>query len=176
MIILEGPDRCGKTTVANLLNKLTGWKIQHFTNPDKLNPPITAFKYFNDIYETLSYDTILDRSHISNDVYSKVYKNKYDLSNTCFYTLEEMLGKYNPLVVILTDTPENIKQRWSEEEMYSNEKISDIVNEFKIQCAENGTCTLNICSYTLKDVLNENKTDFTVSFKDFINKEKDLIL
>lgn len=136
-IVLEGCDKTGKTTVINALLDYTStrfgnqWEFHYFTNPRKVLPaPTSAFNYFADVYKTASRHSIFSRCHISNDVYGQIFNEKQDLTDEEFNILDDMLLSLKPVVIVLTDDPHNIIQRWNAQEMYPEGYVFDIVTNY----------------------------------------------
>lgn len=89
VVILEGPDQCGKTNIGRELSRRTG--ISYFKNKDEhkyfLSDPkyfIHAIKYvdsyFTSYLEASGASVILDRAWPSEFVYSEVLKRQTDYS------------------------------------------------------------------------------------------------
>lgn len=99
IIILEGPDGIGKTTIAKQLkyNYFNGnAKIIKFSNKSdiSLNAYINAI---NNSYDNL----IFDRFNLSEDVYSTVYKRKPKNSLLDHLKILSLIEKYNGIYFIL---------------------------------------------------------------------------
>jgi thymidylate kinase len=119
IIMIEGTDGSGKTTVCNLLS-------------EKLNIPILKMprmkKYFDkNITEEMSelfnrtivqfnnFSFILDRGYVSSLVYSKIYNREFDLNY--IDVIEEQL---KPQIFVLTV---------GEEEMFRRREKDEIIND-----------------------------------------------
>lgn len=81
LYILEGPDACGKTTVANEIQRATGYIIYHltyFSDPEKMK---AQYDWITSYIKNWLYDKgdaegiILDRLFLSNEVYQTVFQN-----------------------------------------------------------------------------------------------------
>lgn len=79
--ILEGPDCCGKTTVAKEIQKMTGypiWHLRYFSDPEKMQ---FQFDYIENYLKHWLSDNgdgdgiILDRLILSNQAYQSVFKD-----------------------------------------------------------------------------------------------------
>jgi thymidylate kinase len=122
-VILEGVGGVGKTTVANYIHKqLTKWGqkcyTHHFMSP-KGNNPMQKVGYQQGQFELMFKDVefmlnngisvILDRSHIGEWIWSKLYRN-YD--PTYLDDLERQYAHLNIVVIHLTyANPENVLNR-----------------------------------------------------------------
>lgn len=107
MIILEGIDGAGKTTVADYLNQ-NGYSTYHFTY-DKKNKNIED-KYIN-LLDEETQNMVLDRSFVSELVYGPVLRHSCKLNRE---QLEKILTRYkqvNPIVLYFKANKEDILQR-----------------------------------------------------------------
>lgn len=117
MLLVEGCDNTGKTTVARrLLEHLPGWSYRHFTNPDPFAPP---YRYFLWQVADTHPRMVLDRFHLSDWAYGHVYKGGPKLTSHEWRFLELALLALDGRVLLMSDDAEQIRARWGEkEEMY----------------------------------------------------------
>lgn len=111
MIILEGIDGTGKTTVADYLNQ-NGYSTYHFAYDEK-NKNIVD-KYI-DLLNRKTQNMVLDRCFISELVYGPVLRKSCKLNKE---QLENILLKYkqvNPTVLYFKANKEDILQRRSKD-------------------------------------------------------------
>jgi len=104
IIIIEGIDKSGKTTIAKELCKK--YNLFYVKNPlpnnyyfgnDKNIIPFVEFSYLNMILHNTDLDNIvLDRWFISQFAYSKVYKDKR-IDENYFWKLEKILSERNTI-------------------------------------------------------------------------------
>lgn len=107
IIILEGPDQCGKTEIGNKLSELL--KIPYFKNDnerqgfkDDKDYFINMLKYSDPFF--LSYlrqsksNVILDRSFPSEYVYSKAFNRETDIESLKW--VDEQYANLNALIII----------------------------------------------------------------------------
>ena len=95
MIILEGPDASGKTTLAKKL----GLPYYHFIQESKYTDylaPLAGLEFLN---------AVLDRSFISEFAYSKVMNRPFAFSIKEWHNLMLLLLAQNPLIVLCTNKP-----------------------------------------------------------------------
>lgn len=158
IVIIEGLDRCGKSTLVNQLRKdyfkNPNIIIHHSSSPPKIYDPnvweIThysnLFKLFTSLYD---YDIILDRFHLGAIVYGKKYrnadpKNIYDIDN------EYLQHNKNIVLILLTDNIENIISR---DDGLSLEQNKEDFEETKNAFAEafNNSKCINKLSINISD-------------------------
>ncbi len=112
MIILEGPDNCGKTTLKNTLleefSELFPFpkKFEPSHDPKEMERRLRSF--YSDIYMTL-YNcnfgevslgpVVFDRCYFSEVVYGEVVRDKVSLSPREHVGLPLLMGMHKPLVI-----------------------------------------------------------------------------
>jgi len=108
-IILDGLDRCGKTTLAKLYEK-QGYKLIHLSAPDKkyfvagytgpsyLDEMLDLYMRFNAV------DTVFDRSVYGETVWPLVYNRKTQLDEEAFEILKEIEDNNQTKYYLLYDT------------------------------------------------------------------------
>ena len=126
MIILEGPDRCGKTSVsAALLSMDASLLYHHFTKP-----PQDPFEYFARFFTTTRPNVVVDRCHWSEPAYGRVYRDGSKLSDTQFIQLDMMLLASHAQIIYMYDEPSQIRSRWSSKEMFPSDKIEGLLDVY----------------------------------------------
>lgn len=122
LLIIEGMDRCGKSTLVEHLRKRyftsPNILVHHSSSPPKVeNPNSWELKHYASLFRTSKdlvkfggYDIIFDRFHLGAAVYGEKYRNAnpadvYELDNhyLCDY--------HNAALILLTDNPEAIMSR-----------------------------------------------------------------
>lgn len=112
IIIVDGIDRVGKTTICEKLSKSLGYPIskddtRYYGKHDNINVNTEKDNTFvNLIEQGCLTDIIFDRFHLTEYVYGKVergYKNMY------MYDIDERLAKRNDTVLILVQ-PVNVEE------------------------------------------------------------------
>lgn len=109
-IIIEGLDRSGKTTVANLY-ETQGYEVIHFSAPDKKHytPGYTGPSYAEELIELLvsksGKDVVFDRSHYGEKIWPLVYGRAPLLNEDDFEVLQE-IEEQNPVTKILLHDPD----------------------------------------------------------------------
>ncbi len=127
MILLEGVDRTGKTTVATELMKLLpGWSFQHQTKPD-----CHPYKYGMQRIAHAHPRIVLDRLHWSNYCYGHTYDGSQDLLSRHEWRLTELaLASRATMVIYMHDSVEGILGRWGKDEMYPPTEIPQLLNHY----------------------------------------------
>lgn len=125
LYIVEGQDRCGKSTLVNTLRqKLTNPKTVtiHSGKPPKgVNVESWTKQHYKNLYQTIDimlldgYDIILDRSWIGEMVYGPLYRDtnltEKDMG------ISGVIPDFQTVLVILTDDAASIAQRSDGESM-----------------------------------------------------------
>lgn len=93
VILIEGIDGTGKSTLAGKLSKMYNWPILHFTSKDRteedfLNTLRGGGKYF-----------VSDRSHWSELAYGPVFRGRSELDDVQMQTIDEWLLARRAVVV-----------------------------------------------------------------------------
>jgi thymidylate kinase len=105
VIIVEGPDCAGKTSICNFLAQLTGFNYVHLTDKD----PAVLDTYVKCLDK---HNVILDRFYFSEFIYANVVRcGKSTFSADDFITLKEKLATMNVLTIYVTNKVEVLEQR-----------------------------------------------------------------
>lgn len=101
IIIIEGADGAGKTTLANKLAEQTGFPIVHRSNPksEEEKKQMMAM-YIQTIKENKN--CIFDRCWYSEMVYGPVMRDKSYISEEQMYVLEDMLNQVGAVIIHCT--------------------------------------------------------------------------
>lgn len=110
LIVLEGLDRTGKSTVAKFYEN-NGYKVVHLSAPPK---GTTSDQYLDEMVNLISSaahtDLVLDRSHYGELVWSSIYNRNPLLSEEDISILQEIEGSVGTTRVIMHDP--NIEAHW----------------------------------------------------------------
>lgn len=117
--IIEGQDRCGKTSLINVIrNKLTNPKVLtiHSSKPPKVaNVEEWSREYYKNLINTCiqlhseGFDIILDRAWLGEVVYGPIYRKTALTLQELEYSLIGHTDKFS--LVVMTDSGENIAAR-----------------------------------------------------------------
>lgn len=186
LIIVEGMDNTGKTTLINRLEKTlvnstetpSKVKIIHLTKPPKDIPKDEIESYMNTYYDTITsqlldnhiislYDyIILDRGYLSEYVYGPLYRNRNELDITVNNLIYEKklinFYKDNVILILLNSTSNTFLKNNEDNESLSNinDKLLNIEREKFFEGFENSI----ICN---KKLYNVNKSGNEL-FKDVL--------
>lgn len=108
MIILEGLDKTGKTTLANKLKEI-GYNVV------KCNVPENAFNEY--MTKALEADdmTVFDRFHWGETAYGLIKRGKCSLTDKEFKTIEQLLFEKNAIVIYCQASKDFISKKFDEE-------------------------------------------------------------
>jgi hypothetical protein len=113
LVIVEGPDRTGKSTVCDQLCESTGWEIVHSGVPTR--HPLQEYVLSLEGLDPRT-DLILDRWHLGQWVYPQLYpKGRKTLSMEHWLWIELFLRARGAFLVVMNDMPGNIVNRVHED-------------------------------------------------------------
>lgn len=127
-IILEGENKCGKTSLAKRLHNLTGWEIIHFGQPKK-EPYIEYVEFLLNRKEP----AILDRFYLGEKVYGPLWRGKSELNEWQTRMIEMLLMARNSLNIYCETDEKTIIENFKkeQEEFAKAEQIPDILRYFR---------------------------------------------
>lgn len=115
LIILEGLDRTGKSTIASRFED-EGYEVIHFSAPDKKysQPGYTGPSYLDDIIDLIQQasnrDIIFDRSHYGEPLWSQIYNRESLLSEEDMEILREIEDAVGVRRILMHDP--NTEAHW----------------------------------------------------------------
>jgi len=148
MIVLEGCDMAGKSTLAQALFELipayTHGKaapmVRHFTKPPK------DFDKYWGYHNCVQRDVILDRFHMSQLVYRRVSSENHTLTPFKYDLVDAAITRVGGIVVVLCPPDDIIVDRWSKmtdgrKEMYSLDFVLKVncVYQHLVKAGADGT-------------------------------------
>ena len=105
IIIVDGPDRAGKSLLCSLLSKATGYKIEHLSK-DYVVPVVKSY------LDLLDHDnTIFDRFYYSEIIYSNIKHRNLYLSDVDCMQIDEKIEQVNAIVLHVTSDFEVLQAR-----------------------------------------------------------------
>lgn len=110
IIIIEGPDGAGKTTLANQLSRQTKYDIVHRSQPKTDDEKKHMMSEYVAAIKS-SKNTILDRCWYSEMVYGPIMRDASVISYPEMYKLEKLLAKAGAIVIYATAPKAALWQR-----------------------------------------------------------------
>ena len=105
ILIIEGPDGAGKTTLANKLREQTGFMLLHRSQPKTEEDKQRMMDEYLQVIKS-NKNCIMDRSWYSEMVYGPVMRDASVITYPQMYELERRLAKVGSLIIYCT-APEN---------------------------------------------------------------------
>lgn len=130
IIILEGENKCGKTTLANYIVKQYGFKYIKCSQP-KGDP----YLEYMEILKSNKKNIVLDRFLIGEPVYGKLYRGKSGLSDAQIRNIELKALALNAFIIYCFDDVKNIAAKFDTEgeEFAKKRKIKMTLDLFERQ-------------------------------------------
>lgn len=132
ILILEGPDGAGKTTLANKISLMTGWKIQHFSYPKNQDDIDKMYMMYVDAIKGAG-NIIFDRCWYSDMTYGPVMRGAATITYPQMFDLERLVAKKGGMVVFCTDSKAALWQRISQrgdDYITSRDKFNEICDNY----------------------------------------------
>lgn len=133
IIILEGPDGSGKTTLAQQLSRQTGYPIIHRSQPKTEEEKKNMMgEYLQTIRSNKN--AIFDRCWYSEMAYGPVMRDKTVITYPEMYSLERMLAKSGALIVYCTGSEPTLWMRCTkrgEDYITSRDKFKAIYSNYE---------------------------------------------
>lgn len=140
LIIIEGCDKTGKTTLAKTLQSVYGATYLHLGKPsptEALDPLAWHMAHLNSVEkpQKTSPIVIMDRFHLSNLVYGKVANHKH-LTREEFFQLETTLLSWYPVIIYCWREADKLLDVWHEEDKYTFSVGQKVVNLYELAIRE----------------------------------------
>jgi len=179
LIIIEGIDRSGKSTLAKAY-EAQGYRYIHFSAPDKkyYQPGYTGPSYLDDMIDTLvslsGQDVVLDRSHYGECVWPYVYLRNPLLSDDDLEILREIEQQNDVTRILMYD--DNIEAHWKRC-VDNNEPLTRTDFDSAIQLYDALAYKYGFVKLTKQDIapiLNEAKTSTPEKVEDMAQAQEKL--
>lgn len=132
MIIVEGPDNVGKSTLVANLAKILGQR-GHNMLPMHLSKLPRTWRIVDSYASIMSRNIIFDRFHISRDAYGSVFKEQIVFNEIQRDMMQAHIDVNDGFVVkLFCQDGDWIRRTWSErEQMYDVDGIMDVNRYFR---------------------------------------------
>lgn len=133
VIIIEGPDGTGKSTLAERVSKQTGWPVEHRSKPSSDEEKARMMSEYETI-ATSNNNVILDRCWYSEMTYGKVMRDQACICEGQMLKLESDLAQNGGAIIIYcpgTDDTFKACQERGEDYITSHEKYKEICAEYE---------------------------------------------
>ena len=130
IIVLEGSDKVGKSTLGRYLAEKYSAELVHFSAPK--GDPYKEYMDFLDQADP-SKNYVLDRFHVGELVYGELYRGKSKISLDQLWYLDLRLMSHQCILVHCSTDPETVKRKFVEdgEESSKIEDVEAILSKFK---------------------------------------------
>lgn len=129
ILVLVGPDKCGKTTLAATLIKdlLPGYAYKHHGVP-----PVEPYSYFGWFLHYARPDVVVDRLHYCELAYGLTYRGVSKLSDHEWRLLELAALAHRAQVIWLDDDAASIRSRWDDKETFDAARLEQLQTSYEI--------------------------------------------
>ena len=110
IIILEGPDGSGKTTLAEQIHKQTGYQLLHRTQPKSEEDKQRMMDEYIQVLKS-GKNVIMDRCWYSEMVYGPIMRDASVITYPQMYSLERLAAKYGAIIIYCTAAPATLWKR-----------------------------------------------------------------
>lgn len=105
LIIIEGPDNTGKTRLARHLQEVFSLEYIHCSKPKTDNPYVE----YCELADSIKKPTVIDRAHLGEYVYSKLWREGCSISEKKFQDLDlKFMEVFQYVVVIHAQAPNDV--------------------------------------------------------------------
>lgn len=130
LIIIEGADNTGKTTLATHLQEIFSLEYLHLSQPKCENP----FQEYMEVFGNIKVPTVIDRIHLSEYVYANLWRGGCKISEKQFELLDlEAMDRFEFTIIIHAQAPNQIileRCKQNREEFLKPEQIEKCANLF----------------------------------------------
>ena len=169
LIVLEGVDKAGKSTLAQELQKLLKWPVIHFGKPG----PNPADEYGVFLKQNKG-NYILDRFYVGELIYAPLLRNKHSLTATQKTTIERLCRSRGTVLIHVAPDYKIIEKRLNQlgDDMINNEQNKKAYNMFhevmpfvniQIKCKWDGTGSVNNIAKEIVNDLLKRQEDYELA-------------
>lgn len=110
IILIDGPDGSGKTTLANKISTQTGYPIVHMSYPKTAEEKQQMMQQYVNAIKGAK-NIIFDRCWYSEMVYGPIVRSGSAISYPEMYALEKLLAKVGAIIIYCTGTKSTLWKR-----------------------------------------------------------------
>ena len=127
VIVVEGCDRTGKTTLCDQLSNFLKWPVVKFSQPK-----VDAMAEYTEALAEHPESFIADRLHLGESVYGPIYRGTPPVLRSRVLAFEGDLVGRGALLVLLTDTPLRVRDRFAQlgEDFAKPDHVVEILERF----------------------------------------------
>jgi len=138
IIILEGPDRAGKSFLGKIFHSIFDIPYYHGERSPASREELKTrafevakieMQQMYDILKQTGISLVIDRWHLSELVYGKVYGRQID--ENFIWDMDEKLADLGAVVVYVSMPLEALKIRWGEEKIVEFNEIQEIISQYE---------------------------------------------
>jgi len=160
VIIIEGVNKSGKTTLCNLIKEKSGleFEVIKCSQPKNGDAYSEYMSILKEISDNPDKNYILDRFHFGSYVYGPIYRGKPDFDLRSFVEIEEEIMDLNYLFIVAIAKKSFIKEKFiSEKEEFA--KIELIDKEIKLfeKTCKMSRLNINYHRIPKQDLTKDNK-------------------
>jgi len=134
VVVIEGCDKTGKSTLAGLLAKDLGWPVVKMNQPRTPGPHVAAQECL-DVLGAQKGPFIADRFHLGESVYGPIYRGTLPMDHVDMRLIETRLQARGCLLVLMTDSVKMIIARFKalKEDFAKEGDVRDIVEKYQVE-------------------------------------------
>lgn len=135
IILLEGPDASGKTTLVK--NEFISRGFQYIHNGVYPSPEHAYQAYVNQLKDLTSTDNVvIDRMHLSERIYGRIYHGEF-MADESYWHIDSMLEKLNAIALICITNFHETLRIWSarkKDELIKDPKVFERIYDEYWSC------------------------------------------
>jgi thymidylate kinase len=179
IIITDGPDACGKTTLQKAIVEKYGAISKHLTWNEELNKRMFDYQ-LDELLEAIDLSTdnlvVIDRHWISEMIYAKVFRGGSPWPRMPY--VMDALCRFNGALYILCmpgtieGTVERHRENIDSNHPYSDEKFRELLHEYEDFYRKTGSQRIDMIRYTIERNGNDMEQFISDAMKQLINVRK----
>ena len=132
IIIVEGIDGAGKTTLINKISNLLNVNNQEYTVVHKTQPKLNGYEEYIKPLKDLKNILVADRWHVSETIYGPIYRGKSLLDDNMVNYFESLLNVIGAVKIVVAPPADIVFDRMKKrgEDFLQDEDFNKIYNEY----------------------------------------------